>query len=276
MKGDFIMEVFKNVFNVKKPVIGVVHLEPLPGSPEYDGKSVREIARKAVREAIIMSEKGIDGIIIENFGDKMFLKEVGQEVVSTMSVIAQEVKNEVSIPLGLCVLQSDAIAAVAIAKAVEADFIRIPYYTETSIVDAGIMDSIAGKSLRYRKNIDAHVKFFADVHIKHSYPLAQRPLEYAAEDSYHRGLADAVIITGRKTGGETSAGDVQKVKEALPEVPLIVGSGVSIDNVDSYLPYVDAIIIATSLNKEGKVEKEPSPERIENFMRKIKDYRKKY
>lgn len=268
------MDMFEKMFKAKIPVIGVVHLSPLPGSPCYDGTSVKEISEQAIKRAKAMTENGIDGIIVENFGDKMFLKKVGPEVVAVMTYIAKEIKESVSVPIGMCVLQSDAIAGIAISKAVGAEFIRVPYYTETYIVDAGMMESIAAETLRYRKFLESDVKIFADVHIKHSYPLSQRPIEYAAEDAYYRGLANAIIITGRKTGGETEVNDVVRVKKALPEVPLVVGSGVTIENVDNYLPYIDAIIVTTGLNKGGGVENEPDPVSISKFMEKIKNYRK--
>lgn len=268
------MNVFDEVFGVKVPVISVIHLDPLPGTPLYAGKSVKEIAEVAVEEAVMLEENNIDGLIIENFGDKMFCKKVGPEIVAAMSVIAQKIKDEVKIPIGICILQSDGMADIAVAKAVEADFVRIPYYTETSIVDAGMMDSIAADVLRFRRYLEAKVKIFADVHIKHSYPLAQRPIEHAAEDCWERGLADAVIVTGRKTGGATKPEDIINVRKALPELPLIVGSGVSAQNVDAYLDYVDAIIVATSLNKDGRVEEKPDEQRVRSFMDKIKAYRK--
>lgn len=257
------------------PVIGVVHLHPLPGSPKYDDISVNEIAKKAVKESKKMADNGIDGLIIENFGDKMFFKKVGPEVVASMTVVAKAVSDAVKIPIGMCVLQSDAIAGLAIAKAVDADFIRVPYYTETSIVDAGTMESIAAEVLRYRKYLGCKAKIFADVHIKHSYPLMQRPVEYSAEDAYERGLADAIIITGRKTGGETDPADVIRVRKALPELPLIVGSGVSVENVEKYLDYVNAIIIASSLNFNGNVEEVIDESRLKTFMSKISLYRRK-
>jgi len=276
MKGCGAMKkVFDELFGVKWPVIGVIHLPPLPGAPNYTDMPVRDIASKAANEAKMYADNGMDGLIIENFGDKMFYKTVGPEVVASMAVIAKEVKDTVKVPIGFCVLQSDAIAATAIAKAVDADFIRIPYYTETSIVDTGVMESIAASALRYRKYLGSKVKFLADVQIKHSYPLMQRPVEYAAEDAYNRGLADAVIITGRKTGGETNPKDVIRVREALPNLPLIVGSGVSEENVENYLDYVDAIIIASSLNVNGDVEGEPDPVRVSSFMKKVKYFREK-
>lgn len=263
------MKVFEEMFGVKIPVIGVIHLLPLPGAPLYDGAKVQEISERAVQDAKNMADNGIDGLIIENFGDKMFQKTLGPETVAAMTYISKDIKSEVNIPIGICALQSDAISSIAIAKAVEGSFVRIPYYVETSIVDAGTMESVAASALRYRKYLGADIKIFADVHIKHSYPLLQRPVEYAAEDCYNRGMADAVIITGRKTGGDTNPDDIRRVREALPELPLVVGSGVTEENVDNYISMVDAIIIATSLNFGGKVEEEPDPSKISSFMNKI-------
>lgn len=264
---------FEEMFGVKVPVIGVIHLLPLPGAPLYEGASVQEISEKAVSDAKVLADNGVNGLIIENFGDKMFQKTVGPETVAAMTYIAKDIKNQVKIPIGLCALQSDAISSIAIAKAVEGAFVRVPYYTETSVVDAGTMESIAAAALRYRKFLGSDVKIFADVHIKHSYPLMQRPIEYAAEDSYHRGMADAIIITGRKTGGDTNPDDIKRVREALPEVPLVVGSGVTKENVERYISMVDAIIIATGLNYDGKVEAGPDPTRIRSFTNKIKAFR---
>ncbi len=265
--------VLEEIFGIKIPVIGVVHLLPLPGSPRYDGTSVKKIAEQAIKEAGIMAEEGINGIIIENFRDNPFFKKVGPETVAAMTYIASRVKENVDVPIGLCVLQSDGIAAVAISKSVEASFIRIPYYTETYVVDTGLMDSIAAELQRYKKNLGCDVKVLADVHIKHGYPLAQRNIEYSAEDAYYRGLADAIIITGRKTGGETRVEDVKVVREALPEIPIIVGSGVSTENVEKYLPFVDGIIVGTSLKKGGITEEEVDPKRVRELMNKVEDYR---
>ncbi len=136
------MKMFEEMFGKKLPIIGVVHLQPLPGAPRYEGMAMKEISRIAVEEATIMVENGIDGLIVENFRDMMFKKRVGPETVAAMTYIAFEVASRLSVPIGLCVLQSDAISALAIAKAVGGKFIRVPYYTETYIVDAGTMESV--------------------------------------------------------------------------------------------------------------------------------------
>lgn len=270
------MDYFKKMFGVNLPVIGVIHLQPLPGAPRHDGISVEEIEKSAVEEANIMVENGVNGLIIENFRDMMFKKKVGPETISVMTRIAMSVKEEVKVPIGICVLQSDALAALAIAKAVEAKFVRVPYYTETYIVDAGIMESIAAEALRFRKIIEAqNVKIFADVHIKHGYPLSQRSIEESAEDAIERGLADSIIITGKKTGGETEPEDVKRVRNQLPEIPLIVGSGVKENNLHKYFPNnADAVIIGTSLKKYGNTEEKVDPKKVREFIKAINHYRK--
>lgn len=271
------MEFFKELFGKSFPVIGVIHLQPLPGAPRYRGMSIKEITRIAVEEAKMMVDNGIDGLIVENFRDMMFKKRVGPETVAIMTYVASKVVEAVNVPIGICVLQSDPFAGLSIAKAVGGRFIRVPYYTETYIVDTGIMDSVAADALRFRNFIDAvDVKIFADVHIKHGYSLSRRPIEESAEDAYKRGLADAIIVTGKKTGGVTDPNDLKAVKKALPEVPLIVGSGVTPENLADYIPsFADAVIIGTGLKKNGKTEKTVDPIRVREFMKKIEKLREK-
>lgn len=272
------MSMLEKIFKTKIPVIGVVHLQPLPGAPRYEEMPIKEIARLAVEEAKAMAENGINGLIVENFRDMMFKKRVGPETVAPMTYIANEVKNAVSVPIGLCVLQSDPISGIAISKTIGADFIRVPYYTETYIVDAGLMESVAADVLRYRKFIGAsNVKIFADVHIKHGYSLSVRPIEESAEDAVERGLADAIIVTGKKTGGKTDPSDVKRVREYLPEVPLIVGSGVSASNIEEYFPALaDSIIVGTSLKKDGKTEEKIDPQRVKDFIKVVEKCRNNF
>jgi membrane complex biogenesis BtpA family protein len=176
----------------------------------------------------------------------------------------------------MCVLQSDPIAALAICKTIGGKFIRAPYYTETYIVDAGMMESTAADTLRFRNFIGVRdVKIFADVHIKHGYSLSRRAIQESAEDAYERGLADALIVTGKKTGGKTAPEDVISVKNYLPHVPLFVGSGVDASNVNEYFPtHADAIIVGTSLKKDGKTEESVDPRRIKELIRVVEKCRK--
>lgn len=248
------MERFRSVFAEPKPVIGMVHLPPLPGAPRYNGARMADIADYAVGEARKLEQTGYSGFIVENFGDAMFYKRAHPETIAAMTYVAKALADSVSLPMGVCVLQSDAIAAISIAHVVGAKFVRVPYYTETYVVDAGLMESCAADALRFRKSLGSDALIFADVHIKHGYPLSQRPIQESAEDAVHRGLADVVIVTGKKTGGPTNIEDVQKVKTQISDYPVLAGSGVSTADARRLLGIADGAIVGTNLKANGDTE----------------------
>jgi membrane complex biogenesis BtpA family protein len=249
------MQRVAKVFDVPKPMIGMVHLPPLPGAPRYDGEGMANIADFAVSEAAKLQEAGFDGMIMENFGDAMFYKRARPETIASMTYVAKAVRDSMDLPMGICVLQSDPIAALSIAHVVEAEFVRVPYYTETYIVDAGVMESCAADALRFRRLLGSDALIFADVHIKHGYPLSQRPIADSADDAVHRGLADVVIVTGKKTGGPTNSRDIAEVKARIPDWPVFAGSGVSTDDVKTILGVADGAIVGSSLKHDGNAEK---------------------
>lgn len=267
------MDVFLQTFQTPKPVIGMVHLPPLPGSPRYNGERMAEVADYAVQEAKKLEKAGFNGLNIENYGDVMFNKTARPETIASLTYVAKQVREHTALPIGICVLQTDAIAALAIAQVVEAQFVRLPYYTEVYVVDVGLMESCAAEALRYRKFLGSKALIFADVHIKHGYPLSQRPIEEAAEDIVHRGMADAVIVTGRKTGGPTKLDDIQKVKRTIPNTPVLVGSGVRIGDVEAVLGAADGAVVGSSLKKDGDTESEIDPAKAEALMAAVRKLR---
>ena len=258
----------ERIFGTQKPIIGMVHLAPLPGSPRYDGMPMNEITDLALGDARLLSQADVEGAIVENFGDVMFYKKVPPETIAAMTYVSANIAREVpGLVLGMCVLQSDAIAGMAIANTVGAKFIRVPYYTETYVVDAGLMDSVAAEVLRYRKFLNADVKIFADVHIKHGYPLSQRPIGQAAKDTEHRGLADAILVTGIATGAETKPEDVKEVKEAVEYTPVFVASGVDEQNLPAYKTIADGAILGTRVKVDNDTEAPIDPQKLGRFMK---------
>ncbi|MDO9545965.1 MAG: BtpA/SgcQ family protein [Pelolinea sp.] len=258
----------ERIFGTRKPIIGMVHLAPLPGSPRHDDMSMKEITDLALEDAHLLYKAGVEGAIVENFGDVMFHKHVPDETIAAMTYISTIIAQEVPrLVLGMCVLQSDAIAGMAIANTVGAKFIRVPYYTETYVVDAGLMDSIAAETLRYRKFLNADVKIFADVHIKHGYPISQRPIGQAAYDTVHRGLADSILVTGIATGAETKFDDVKEVKEAVSHTPVFVASGVDEKNLPQFKEYADGVIIGTRIKINNESEAPIDPVKLNSFMK---------
>ncbi len=248
---------FREVFGSRKPVIGVVHLLPMPGSPGYRF-NLDEVVKRAVGDAEAYYEAGFNGIIVENYGDiPYYPNRVGPETIASMTYIATRIRDRVDIPVGINVLRNDAISAIAIAHVVGGRFIRVNVLTEAYVTDQGIISGRAYEVLRYRSIIGAgDVMIFADVHVKHAYPLLHRSIEDSALDMVHRGLADALIVTGRRTGMPPDVSTVASVKKAVGDVPVIVGSGITEDNVGGYVDYCDGFIVGTSV-KRGRVTLNP-------------------
>jgi len=232
------------------PIIGVVHLRPLPGSPCQE--PFEYVMKRALEDARALAEGGVDAIIIENYGDKPFLRRVGPETVACMSVIALEVKRETGLPIGINVLRNDAKAALAIAKAVNADFIRVNQLFYASISPEGILEGYAGELMRYKAMIDCRAMVFADVQVKHAHHVVE--LRDYVENA-ERCLVDAVIVTGRRTGDEIRMGDLRLVKK-VAKMPVLAGSGVTPENLPKIARYCDGAIVGTYFKKGGRVDVE--------------------
>lgn len=244
-------------------LIGMVHLPPLPGSPRWGGAMSR-VVEAALRDAGTLVAGGIDALLVENFGDVPFApRRVAAATVAAMTAAALEVRRAFpAIPLGVNVLRSDGRSALAVASVVEAAFIRVNVHTGAVLADQGIVRSDAYRLLRDRRALGAEVAVLADVQTKHAVPLAPQALEQEARDAVERGLADGVIVTGRATGDPAAPGDVERVRAAVPGVPVVVGSGVSPESVAGVLAVADAVIVGTALKHGGDVHNPVDPERV--------------
>jgi membrane complex biogenesis BtpA family protein len=240
------------IFATIKPVIGMLHLQPLPGSPRYGGDSAA-IKEGALRDADALIEGGVHGLMLENFGDVPFYPDrVPASVVAFLAVVAAEVRRKFPVPLGINVLRNDGRSAMAVAAAVGADFIRVNVLTGARVADQGLLQGIAHDLLRDRVMLDAaRVRIFADVDVKHSAPLAVRPLVDDVDDTLARGLADALVVSGAGTGKPTDVAKVRAVKAAAGSAPVFVGSGVTTQTVESLLSAADGLIVGTAFKPDG-------------------------
>src|SRR6266542_325886 len=160
----------------------MVHLKPLPGAPLVGG-SLDAVIDAALRDARAIASGGADGIIVENFGDRpFFATRVPPETIAAMTRAIVEIAAAVRLPLGVNVLRNDARAALAIAAAVGASFIRVNVHTGAMVTDQGIIEGDAAETLRYRTRIAADVAIFADTHVKHATPLANVDVVQSAKD----------------------------------------------------------------------------------------------
>ena len=239
------------LFGTSKYVIGMVHLLPLPGSPRWAGQ-ISNVLERATSDAQALEEGGIEGLIVENLGDAPFSKgRVEARTISAMTLAVEAVRNVVNVPVGVNVLRNDSKSAIAIAAITGADFIRVNVHTGAMITDQGIVEGNAYETMRYRKELGAEIKVFADVFVKHAVPLGNQSIEQAARDTAYRGLADAIVVTGAGTGERTSVEDVVRAGKAVPDFPVLVGSGVDEENIAELLSVADGVIVGTSLKEDG-------------------------
>lgn len=233
-------------------LVGVIHLEPLPGSPRASS-SVARVRDAAAADARALAEAGFEGVIVENFGDAPFARDAVEPVtIAAMTACALAVKAAAPrLALGINILRNDAEAALAVAIASEATMIRINVHTGARVTDQGLIQGEAHRTLRSRRALGAeHVRLLCDVDVKHSAPLAARPIGEEAADLAGRGLADAVLVTGSGTGHGASLRDLEAVLASVL-VPVFVASGVT-DATLAETRGAHGVIVGSCLRKTGR------------------------
>jgi hypothetical protein len=243
-------------------VLGMVHLRPLPGSPRWAG-DMGAVVEAALADARALAEGGADGLVVENHGDAPFAPgRVDAATVAAMAVVVAEIRRALALPVGVNVLKSDALAGLAIAAATGARFIRVNVHVGAVVTDQGLLQATAHDSLRYRRLLAADVRLFADVQAKHGSPLAPVPIEQEARDCVSRALADALVVSGPATGQPTAPGDLERVRKAVPEVPLLVGSGATAETAAELSALADGLIVGTAVKRDGRLDAPVDPARV--------------
>lgn len=257
-------------------LIGVIHLRALPGAPHADS-DIAAIAASCARDAQTLSEAGFDAMIIENYGDAPFEpKRVAPVTVAAMTRCALAARVAAPmLPLGINVLRNDAEAALSIAVAVGASFIRVNVHIGARLTDQGIIEGKAHETARLRRHLGAtHVRLLCDVDVKHAAPIAPRPLADEAQDLAYRGGADALLVTGRGTGKTVALRDMHEVIGAV-DAPVYVASGVTEANLQS-VASAYGVIVGSCLRADGKAGGRidlPTARRFADTYRAVKERR---
>lgn len=238
-------------------VVGMVHLDALPGAPRYDGDFGR-VLENAQRDAQAILEGGLDAVMLENYHDTPFYaREVPPITVATMTRCALAVRDVVGgLPLGVNVLRNDGHAALSIAEAVGADFIRVNVLTGAAVTDQGLIEADAAALIRARAHLGSKVSILADLHVKHAKQLGPTDLRTVAQDTVLRAHADGLILSGTATGAPTDYSAIDAIRNVLPDTPMLVGSGVSPDHLPPAT--FDGMIVGTWLKAQGRVDVERS------------------
>ncbi|MGH7153596.1 MAG: BtpA/SgcQ family protein [Acetobacteraceae bacterium] len=260
------------LFGRPKPIIGVVHLPPLPGSPGYDGQDMDALTRAALAEAERYRSGAIDGLIIENHGDIPFAKpdRLGPETSACMAVITDAARRATGLPMGVNVLANGALHALAVAKAAGAQFVRVNQWANAYVANEGLIEGPAAEATRYRAWLNARsVRVFADVHVKHGAHAmtADRPIGELARDVEFFD-ADVAIATGQRTGDPAVMEELRAIA-AGTTLPVVVGSGATPDNVGELLTVADGIIVASWLKRDGVWWNPVDPDRLDVFMQAV-------
>ena len=254
------------LFKSSKPVIAMIHVGALPGTPA-SRLSVRVIERQALAEAKTYRDCGVHGIMLENMHDTPYLRgEVGPEIVAAMAIIAREVKK-LNLPTGIQILAGANLEAMAVAQAAGLDFIRAEGFSFAHVADEGIIESSAGKLLRFRKQIGAErVQVWCDIKKKHSAHAITADVsivETAAAVEFMRG--DAIIVTGTATGHAPRSEDVAEAKRGT-KLPVLLGSGVTAENLSEFYDAADGFIVGSEFKKAGRWAQPVDAKRVRRFL----------
>lgn len=260
-------KLISSMFGVSRALIGVVHVQALPGTPAND-RDVSAIVGLAVEEARIYRDAGFHGILIENTHDRPYLKSsVGPEIAATLSVVGSEIRRTVELPLGVQVLAGANESALAVALACGAAFVRVEGFVFAHVADEGLIESSAGRLLRYRRTIGAdHIRVFADIKKKHSAHTITADVDIVETAKAAEFFSvDGVIVSGMATGEAASPAEVASVAAAV-SVPTLVGSGISATNIGAFAG-ADAFIVGSSIKTDGVWSSPLDPDRARGLVK---------
>lgn len=256
------------MFQGKKPIIGMLHSPALPGSPQYQG-NFEPIKEFVLKDAESLVQGGVHALMLENYGDLPFYPDSVPEVtVAHLAVLARMIRRTFPVPLGINVLRNDGIAALAIAHASGAQFVRINILTGARLTDQGIIQGKAHDILRYRRKIGAtSVKIFADIAVKYSSALTERTIRNEVEETVHRSGADGLIVSGEGTGKPVDIDRVREVKGLSEGKPVWIGSGTTLENILDIEPHADGFIVGSSF--KPSLEAPIDPKRVKSLVEKL-------
>lgn len=265
------MRAFSRKPDAPPACIGVIHLPALPGSPLAE-RSLAEVLKHALIDAAALLDGGVDGLIVENLGDRPYAAEtVDASTIADMTRIGVALAERIAaqprpVLLGINVLRNDPIAAMSIASAVDADFIRVNVHTGAMVTDQGVITGRARETVALRRRLNSRVRIAADVAVKHASPLGHLDLAQTTRDTALRACADAVLVTGSGTGQPIDDKTLALVRSSVPDHPVWAASGVTPATLAALVSSVDAVVVGTWLHRDSDLAAPVDPQRVAAFM----------
>lgn len=267
------MKDWNTLFGTNKAIIGMIHVQALPGTPRYQG-SVSPIIAQVKREVAMYQDAGVHGIILENMHDVPYInRTVGPEITAVMTAAALAAKSATTLPAGIQILAGANKEALAVALAAGLDFVRTEGFVFAHVADEGFMDGCAARLMRYRKAIGAeHIKIFTDIKKKHSsHAITEDVTIEATAESAEFFLSDGLIITGLSTGYPVSVDHLQSARSAS-SLPIIIGSGITKQNIHQYWKHADGFIVGSHFKENGNWQNPVASGRVTSFMNTVRNF----
>jgi len=261
------MDERQEIFNIYKPVIGLVHLPAFPGTYSNNGiTDVESIILSAIQDASTLAASHIDAMLFCNEYDKPYTKKAEPHIVAFMTKIVEHTIGEVNLPFGIDV-QWDPFASLAIAKATQASFIR-GLMAGTFCGDLGSYSIDSFALLDYRKKIGAeNIKLFTNLSPEFSYSLDQRSLPLRATTAFKSSLVDAVCVSGVMAGKAESLSTIKEIKDTVGDSPIFVNTGVTKENIYQILKIADGCFVASSIKSFFNGANRIDPILVEELMK---------
>jgi membrane complex biogenesis BtpA family protein len=265
---------FYKLFGTKKPIIAMVHLGALPGSPLYNKESgITGLIKEAKKDLEALQTAKFDAIMFGNENDRPYQLNVDTASTAAAAYIIGELKRDIKIPFGVDMLW-DPMATIALGTATKANFVR-EIFTGTYSSDMGIWAPNAGEALRYKQNLGSEeMLLLFNISAEFAYSQDRRPLTDRARSVVFSSLPDAILVSGQITGEAASMHDLMSVKKALPFTPVLANTGVKHDTVIQVLKTADGCIVGSSLKEDGNTWKPVDPKRARDFMNIVSKFRK--
>jgi len=261
------------LFGVEKPIIGMCHMQAMPGDPKYDvAKGLEWVLEQARVDMLALQEGGIDAIMFSNEFSLPYLTKVESATVASMAALIGELKREINVPYGVNVLW-DPSASIDLAMATGAGFVR-EIFTGVYASDFGLWNTNVGEVIRHQHSIGAdHVRLLFNIVPESAVYLADRQIADIARSTVFNNEPDALCVSGLTAGTETSVQTLQLVKDAVPDTPVFANTGVRLNNVREQLKIADGAVIGTAFKQEGITWNAVDSRRVKALMQKVKEFR---
>jgi len=262
----------EELFGVKKPIIAMCHLLPLPGDPNYKEGSLDEVIEWAKRDLIALQNGGVDGVMFSNEFSLPYLTKVPTVTVASMARVIGELKPYIKVPFGVDVLW-DPMTSLDLAAATDAKFIR-EVFSGVYASDFGLWNLSYGEIARHRRYLNLQdVKLLFNIVPEGARYLGDRSPEEIAKSTVFNHRPDALCVSGLTAGVSVDTSILKRVKDAVPNSLVFANTGVNMENVETILAIADGAVVGTAFKRDGKFENHVDEERVRLFMQKVKSLR---